>query len=194
MHRLICLSATYQQSSFADDAVVQGDADNTLFSRQTRRKLTAEELRDSLLKSTAQLDDTLGGMSTRELTSGRRTLYLRTVRSDRTTYQLLFDGADPTSIVEQRIDSIVAPQALWLLNDPFVLKLAGELNQRFTTESHSSVDRKLEQISLQVFGRSPTEREVEVISGYVARNGNSQASWTKVCHSLICSNEFMFID
>lgn len=194
MHRLICLSATYQQSSFADDAVVQGDADNTLFSRQTRRKLTAEELRDSLLKSTAQLDDTLGGMSTRELTSGRRTLYLRTVRSDRTTYQLLFDGADPTSIVEQRIDSIVAPQALWLLNDPFVLKLAGELNQRFTTESHSSVDRKLEQISLQLFGRSPTEREVEVISGYVARNGNSQASWTKVCHSLICSNEFMFID
>ncbi|WP_437193767.1 PSD1 and planctomycete cytochrome C domain-containing protein [Planctomicrobium sp. SH527] len=194
MHRMICMSAAYQQSSFSDDEGFQGDVDNNLFSRQTRRKLTAEELRDSLLLSTSQLDRTVGGMSTSDLASGRRTLYLRTIRSDRTTYQLLFDGADPTSIVEQRIDSIVAPQALWLLNDPFVLKQASELSKRFSAVDSSSIVQKLERFYLQLYGRTPTEGEMEAISNYITRNGDSQASWTKICHSLICSNEFMFID
>ena len=45
-----------------------------------------------------------------------------TIRSDRADYRSLFDAADPTGIVDKRIDSTVAPQALFLMNNPFALK------------------------------------------------------------------------
>ena len=44
----------------------------------------------------------MGGPSIRDLNTLRRTLYVMTIRSDRATYQFLFDAADPNAIVEKR--------------------------------------------------------------------------------------------
>ncbi|NBV86457.1 MAG: DUF1549 domain-containing protein, partial [Verrucomicrobia bacterium] len=118
LHRLILHSAAYQRSSTPEPAAREKDPDNRFFSHQNRHRLSAEELRDSLLRFAEKLDPKLGGKAEVDIQNPRRTLYLRTIRSDRSTFQALFDGADPASIVEKRVEATVAPQSLFLLNHP----------------------------------------------------------------------------
>ncbi len=126
MHRLIMLSATYQQSSRVDAEKLARDPENRLFGRMNRRRLDAEAIRDSLLAVAGRLDARRGGPAFAELAVPRRTLYLMSVRTGPSSsdFGRLFDRADPGSIVAQRGQSIVAPQALFFLNDPFVSDLA----------------------------------------------------------------------
>src|SRR5205814_2004159 len=119
MHRAIMLSATYQQSSIPDQATQKADPDNLLLGHMNRQRLESESIRDNLLSATGELDPTIFGPSIRDLNTKRRTFYVTTIRSDRATYQSLFDAADPTGIVEKRITSTVAPQSLFLLNNDF---------------------------------------------------------------------------
>lgn len=194
MHRLICTSSTYQQSAFPDATTLERDPDNLLFSRQVRRKLTAEELRDSLLAVTGELDLTLGGPAVPKLEVPRRTLYLRTVRSDRTSYQLLFDGADPTTIIEQRNESLVAPQALWLMNQPFLLERARRLSQRIQSRSDLDREGKLNVLFEELYARTIQPAEIAVLSRFLEQEDDSAGSWETLCHILLCSNEFIFLD
>ncbi|HET6424773.1 MAG TPA: PSD1 and planctomycete cytochrome C domain-containing protein, partial [Planctomycetaceae bacterium] len=60
LHRLIVATAAYQRSSQTRDAQAERDADNRWLARFSRRRLTAEELRDSLLAVSGQLDVTFG--------------------------------------------------------------------------------------------------------------------------------------
>ena len=62
-----------------------------------RRRLEAEALRDRVLAVSGRLDRTMGGPAVRDFASPRRTLYLMTIRSDRSGYGPLFDTADPTA-------------------------------------------------------------------------------------------------
>ena len=194
LHRLICTSATYQQSCQADAAAWQADPDNRLFSRASRRKLSAEELRNALLVAGGRLDRQLGGPSMRELDSPRRTLYLTTVRSDRTSYQMLFDGADPSTIVERRNDSIVAPQSLWLLNQPLVLAQAQALAARMSREAPADVAGRVDWLARHLFARPATAAETALVTETIARAADPAKAWEQVCHALLCSNEFAFVD
>ncbi len=133
MHRLLLLSATYQQASDSEPDTFKSDPDNLLLGRMNRRRLEAEALRDSVLAVSGRLDRTAGGPAVRDFAAPRRTLYLTTIRSDRSGFGPLFDTADPTAPVEKRTISTVAPQALFLLNHPFMLAAdagAGEANPR----------------------------------------------------------------
>ena len=121
MHRDIMLSSAYQQSSNPAPATGAADPGNQLFGRMNRRRLEAEAIRDSLLAVSGQLDRTMGGPAVRDFANTRRTLYLMTIRSDRSSFGPLFDAADSTAIVDKRTVSTVAPQALFLLNNPFVI-------------------------------------------------------------------------
>jgi hypothetical protein len=100
MHKAIMLSAVYQQSSVPDPATLKEDPDNLLFGRMNRRRLESEAIRDSLMAAAGKLNLDLGGPSVRDFNTPRRTLYVMTIRSDRATYQSMFDAADPTAIVE----------------------------------------------------------------------------------------------
>src|SRR5207249_6991297 len=55
LHRMLLLSATYQQSSDADAATLKSDPDNKLLSRMNRQRLDFEALRDTLLASAGKL-------------------------------------------------------------------------------------------------------------------------------------------
>src|SRR5262249_50048711 len=118
MHRLIMLSAVYQQSSTPPAETLKADPDNRLFGRMTRQRLAAEAVRDNLLAVTGRLLGTMGGKATQDFANPRRTLYQMTVRSDRSGFGPLFDVADPTAPVDRRTISTVAPQALFLMNHP----------------------------------------------------------------------------
>jgi len=189
MHRLICNSAAYQQASSSADAA--RDPDNLLFGRQNRRRLEAEALRDAMLFTAGQLDLQQGGPSVRDLMAPRRTFYITTIRADRATYQMLFDAADPTSIVEKRTESTVAPQALWLLNHPFALAEANALARRakaFGLDDSGAV----RWLYNSLYGRPPSAQEVAI--GLRALASGNDASWDAYCQILFCANEFTYID
>jgi uncharacterized protein DUF1553/uncharacterized protein DUF1549/cytochrome c len=223
MHRLIMMSEVYQRSgecsvlsaqfSVADAANERAlssehwalstehlqrakavDPENTLLARFPRRRLSAEELRDAMLVAAGKLDRTLGGPSVKELDAPRRTLYVKTIRSERATYQMLFDGADPNTIVEKRTDSTVAPQALWLLNHPFALAQARALAESVAHEASPETDGRIAWLYERLFARPPQPEEIRTAGAAIARLGGNETAWEQLCQVLLCSNEFAYVD
>jgi hypothetical protein len=165
MHRLILLSSTYQQSSRASDAVAARDPDNRLCGRMSRRRLDAEAIRDSLFAVAGRLDTRRGGPA----------------------------RADPGSIVGQRGQSVVAPQALFFLNDPLVGDLARALAARVAREAPAGTEARIRRLYALALGRPPTPAEIHLGAGLLARPGNADA-WERYCHLLLCTNEFVYLD
>ncbi len=203
MHRQIMLSAAYQQSSEPDAASYKADPDNLLFGHVNRQRLEAEAIRDSLLADTGTLDLAIGGPSVPQLDNPRRTIYLRTIRSERSDYRTLFDAADPTGIADKRIDSTVAPQALFLLNNPFVLKKAAALTALVMKQGPADEPGKIDWLYRRLFSRPPQAQEVEIGSqlldgtrkeNVTAPRDAEQSAWEAYCQVLICSNEFVYVD
>lgn len=194
MHRLVCTSSAYQQASIPGETTLRLDPDNAFFTRQHRIKLTAEELRDTLLVAGGNLDRTVGGISVKDLQVPRRTLYFTAVRSDRSSFRMLFDGADPNTVVEARNDSVVAPQALWLLNHPFALEQASKLAQRLPVESKQDPAKGVTWLYHELFFRAPSPAEVNLAVQLIGGDQTTPASWETLCHALMCSNEFLFVD
>ena len=192
MHRLIMTSQAYQRS--VENPGSKADPENLLLSRQNRRRLSAEELRDAMLAITGTLDETRGGPSVPGISNLRRTLYVTTIRSDRSSYQMLFDGADPNTIVENRNDSIVAPQALWLINHPLALDQAKALSARMQRETGSDTPRRIEWLYNHLFNRTPSVAEAGLLQQLLAVSSNRALGWEQVCHALLCSNEFAYVD
>ncbi|HEV3122617.1 MAG TPA: DUF1553 domain-containing protein, partial [Isosphaeraceae bacterium] len=196
MHRRIMLSSVYQQSSYPSAECVHLDPDNRLLGRTTRRRLEAEALRDSLLFASGRLAQTEGGPAFRALGDPRRTLYLMTIRSDRSSYGPLFDAADPAAIVDQRTQSTVAPQALFLLNNPMSLEAARALAKRILDSPAANTRARIDQLYECLFARLPSEQELSLAMQALDCVGPDRAldDWTAYCQVLLCTNEFMYID
>lgn len=196
MHRLIMLSSTYQQSSGPSTAGLEADPENRLLWRVNRRRLEAEAIRDSLLAVTGRLDATSGGPGFQDANSPRRSLYLMAVRTGAKTadFGSLFDAPDCSGIVERRTESIVAPQALFLLNNPLMTELATGLAERVAREAPEGNDRKrIERLYEIALGRLPLEAEVEIGLRLLAEQ-QPPAAWISYCRLILCTNEFMFVD
>lgn len=211
LHRIIMLSSAYQQSSQGDPAAVKSDPDNRLFGRYNRQRMEAESIRDTLLAVSGNLDTTtaaVGGVATRDFNAPRRTLYVMTVRSDRSGYAPLFDTADPTSSVDRRVVSTVAPQALFLMNNPFVGLQAKALAKRAMSEGGKSDGEKIGWLYALLYSRPPVAAELRVGEAYLDRTRNAMLrtavagpapdresrAWEDYCRILLCSNELVFID
>ncbi|MEO6435762.1 MAG: DUF1549 and DUF1553 domain-containing protein, partial [Tepidisphaeraceae bacterium] len=209
MHRMMMLSATYRQSSEPPAEALKVDPGNELFGWMNRRKLEAEALRDALLFTAGQLDATPGGRATDNDTL-RRTLYVVTNRADRSNYRSLFDAADSGAIVEKRTDSIVAPQALFLMNHPFALERAKQLAERASREGGADDTAKIDWLYRTLFARPADAKETEIGLNFLAAKlpattqATTQATttpanpqnpaWQAYCQVLLCANEFMYVD
>jgi hypothetical protein len=186
MHRLIMNSAAYQASSRG------GNAENLFFARMNRRRLTAEEIRDSLLFASGQLDFTMGGPAINDLNTKRRTLYVMTIRSDRSNYRSLFDAPDAQVIAEKRIESTVAPQALFLLNSPFAVAQATALAERALKREGDDTQR-IKWLYEVLFTREPTQNDLK-LAAKVISDPDRAAAWARYCQVLLCANEFVYVD
>jgi len=164
------------------------DPDNRWLARMNARRLEAEPLRDAMLAVSGQLDRTPGGPATVDLMIRRRTLYVATTRFDRNNFSTLFDAANPEASVETRTGSTVAPQALFLLNNPFVLAEAKHLAARLNSMANDDPARVRLAFEL-VLARLPTEDELQLALSYIAAT-----SWDDYAHTLLCSNEFAYLD
>jgi hypothetical protein len=195
MHRLIMLSSAYQQSSESNAAGLAADPENRLLWRANRRRLEAEAIRDSLLTVAGRLDSTLSGPGFQEDAIPRRSLYQMAVRTGAkmADFGPLFDAPDCSGIVERRTESVVAPQALFLMNSPLVTDMAKALAERVYSDVSGGADRqRIERLYQITLGRLPTKAEVEIGLRLVAEQQPS--AWTGYCHLILCTNEFVFVD
>jgi hypothetical protein len=127
--RQIVLSEIYQQSTQGAAATQAVDPDNRLFGRANRRRLEAEAIRDTILQVSGRLSPERGGRHFPPTLSADfafatdatvRSVYLPYFRNALPELIAAFDPADPSTTTGRRDASTVAPQALFMLNHPFV--------------------------------------------------------------------------
>jgi hypothetical protein len=165
IHRHILLSQTFRQSSLGPPdekqlvTSLQKDPDNRLLWRMNARRLTFEEMRDSLLSVTGNLESTMGGKP-RPLFEGpfpwRRSLYGLIDRQYLSQTLRTFDFASPDLHAPQRNETTVPQQALFFLNHPMVLDAARSL-----AEKHPGLETraKIDALFRAALQRAPTEQE-----------------------------------
>src|SRR5205807_571719 len=155
-----------------------------LFGRMNRRRLEAEAIRDSLLAVAGRFDARRGGPAFMDVASSRRTLYLMGVRTGPSTsdFGRLFDRADPGAIVAERGESVVAPQALFLLNAPAVTAWARDLAARVVREAPADNEARIRHLYALVLGRPPTGAEFDLGRQLLAETGGT--SWERYCHMI----------
>src|SRR5262249_27275016 len=129
----------------------------------------------------------------RDLATPRRTVYLQTVRSDRSGYLPLFDSADSTALVDKRSESTVAPQALFLLNHPFALAQGKALARRVLGGDKDDEGR-VRRAYLLLYGRPPSEKETAIGLAFLKEAGAGAKAWEEYAQVLLCANEFLYAD
>ena len=220
MHRLILLSNTYQQSTLVSSEAATADPDNRLWSRFPVRRLAAEEIRDSLLFVSGQLDTTMGGsllkvknrgylfdhtsIDTTDYNSPRRSLYLPVIRNNVFEMFQLLDFPDPAVPTGDRATTTVAPQALMMMNSDFVMQAADALAGRVLTKESSDSER-VKAIYVTCLGREPSDEEIsqdlQLIQDTLqtfstdARSDKDRltAAWSVACQVVLASSEFVYL-
>ncbi|HET9372118.1 MAG TPA: PSD1 and planctomycete cytochrome C domain-containing protein [Vicinamibacterales bacterium] len=159
LHREMLLSATYQLSADHDQKSFDVDSGNRLYWRANRRRMTAEQIRDSVLSVAGVLDTKLGGPS-EPLTPlyTRRTLYGRISRYRLDEFLQLFDFPSPNLSAEKRFSTNVPLQRLFFMNSDFMQQHAEKLAARVANEAND--DARIQKVYKILFGRAPTAAEV----------------------------------
>ena len=162
LHRQIMLSSVYRQSSDAPELTIKKDPENKLFGRMNRRRLEFEPLRDTLLSLSGSLDASVGGRPVPALftSNTRRTLYTFVDRQDIPGVLRTFDFADPGAHSPQRSVTTVPQQALFLMNNPFVLQQVKALLARPVVAGTADPKLKLKALFREVYGRAPSTVEL----------------------------------
>jgi hypothetical protein len=167
LHRRIMLSTVYQLSARDDAANMAKDAGNRYYWRANRARMSAEQIRDSVLFVSGTLDGRIGGPS-EELTpaSTRRTIYGRVSRYKLEPYLQLFDFPAATISAEQRFATSVPLQRLFFMNSEFMQqqaeRIAGKVREE--PDNRSRVTRAYRMI----FGRAPSEAELAMALEYLS--------------------------
>jgi len=192
LEREILLSSVYRESSNSREDVYTADPDNKLLAVYPRRRMDAEEIRDSLLLASGTLNDTVGGLSVfpplpKGLGKGengftglplwtvskdskdwnRRSLYVFTRRS--VAYPLLsnFDMASSQQVHSKREVTTTALQALTLYNDDQVFQWSQDLAGRVMREAGDRPDKQIERLYQILFAREPDRFEKSTLKAFL---------------------------
>jgi hypothetical protein len=234
LHRLILASNTYQMASLhPDEMTAQSlDPENRLLWKFRRTRLEAEQIRDAILSVSGRLDESLGGktvpLRNRQFVFDhtsidhtkydglRRALYLPVIRNNLYSLFQQFDFPDPTMPTGDRSATVVAPQALFLMNSEFVMDSSDALAAILMNQTADNAV-KVQMAYQRVLGRPATDSEIRRVLGFIAElapetlaadnetaqqeslttgpAGSSKAlqAWSIVCQSLFASNEFCYV-
>jgi mono/diheme cytochrome c family protein len=196
LHRAILLSRAYQQQSHDRPECLRVDPENRLLWKVNRQRLDFEATRDALLAVAGRLNRTVGGPSVRDITAPlatRRTLYGYLDRLNVPGLYRTFDFPSPDATSPQRDATTVAPQALFLMNNPFVIECARHLVRRPDVTGVSDVAGKVARLYRLVYGRPPSPEEMGLASEYLG-TAPSPVAWERYGQALLLANEFAFID
>ncbi len=220
MHRFIMSSRAYRMTSKATAAGQTRDPNNDLFWRFDMRRLTAEEIRDSVLAVNATLNRQMFGPSIytklpREVleTSSRpdqawgksppdqqdrRSIYVFVKRSLRESFLETFDQADTDSSCAERFVTNVPTQTLTMLNSAFLNEESGVLADHLLQQS-KDLDEQIRSALQGALARPPLAEEVERNVAFVRRMRadfglDERESLRLFSLSLYNLNEFLFLD
>jgi len=205
LHRRILLSRAWQRASATPSSA---DPENRWLSHFNRRRLTAEELRDSLLSVSQQLDLSPGeghpfppeatwtfsqhAPFTAQYETNRRSAFLMVQRQRRHPFLALFDGADPNASTAARQTTTVPTQALYFMNDPFFQQQA---TGAVTLWLDLPAEQRIGTCFQRIFQRDPTADERARVDRFLADYpGEPGERWAALARVLLASNEFLHVD
>jgi hypothetical protein len=206
LHRLIMTSATYRQSALhpGSEAARRNDPNNRWLWRMGVRRLDADQIRDTLLAVSGELDASQGGPSV-DATIPRRTVYTKLVRYSPEPLLQAFDAPDGFVSIPQRDTTTTVTQALQLQNGSWALGRAEMLARRLATRDAPAL---INQAYRLVLGRSPeaaetraalrflTEQPTRIDATGPAPGGRTARDQAVIdlCHVLLNANEVIYID
>jgi Protein of unknown function (DUF1553)/Protein of unknown function (DUF1549) len=205
LHRLIMLSATYQQTSDDRSDAGLADPDNRLVWRMNRQRLDFEAARDALLCVAGQLDKTIGGRPveiTKQPFPHRRSVYSYIDRQNLPGLFRTFDFASPDTTNPQRFQTTVPQQALFLMNSPFIIEQAKALVTAAQFQQEQAYEEQVQELYGRLFARRAEPAEVDAALRYVTlqftqpreESANALSPWAKYAQVLLETNEFVFVD
>ncbi|MBW3623514.1 MAG: DUF1553 domain-containing protein [Armatimonadetes bacterium] len=224
LHRTIMLSSAYQMGTAHDAKAELADPENRLLWRMPRRRLEAEPFRDAILAVSGKLDRTRGGSlldtpnndyvtndqsrDAARYESARRSIYLPIIRNALYDFFQAFDVGDPSTVNARRATTTVAPQALFVMNSPFVVEQSKAFASGLLAQAKLEDEGRVREAYRRALGRSPEPPEVARALDYLKRYETALArvepgskpeerklqAWSSVCQILFASNEFIYIN
>jgi hypothetical protein len=187
LHREIMLSAAYRQSSNPSATAERVDPTNRLLWRMNPRRMDVESFRDSILRATETLHDTLYGPSADLDAVGnlRRTVYGKVSRARLHTVFGLYDLPDPNQHSPGRDVTVTPLQQLFVLNSSFLQDQAAALAR--LVKSGPDERAVVRDLYRRVLAREPDAAEVDLALTYL--RGNSVPLFAQ---ALLATNEFIF--
>ncbi len=202
MQRLMMTSSAYRQSSKVASIHEAKDPDNVLLSRMSIRRMGAEVLNDTMLLVSGRLDETRYGVPAPVQVRGdglvtpvatdkgwRRSIYVQQRRSNIPTILDNFDFPAMTPNCVDRVDSTVATQALHLMNNGMVDDLADSFAKRVAQEAGGDPKQQVEKLYWMALSRPPDDEERRL-----SMEGLAKLSLGRLCHTMLNSAAFLFID
>ena len=201
LHREIVLSATYRQSSAANEKARSVDSEARLLWRFPPRRLDAEALRDAVLAVTGKLNETMGGPGFRLYRytvdnvatyyplenpgpeTYRRAVYHQWARSVKDDLMSTYDCPDSALPEPRRVQTTTPLQALSMMNSAFVLDQA-----RYFAARVQGSAAPVEEAYLLAFGRPPSAEESAEARTFLASN-----SLELFCRVLLNASEFSYV-
>jgi len=216
LHKLIMTSTVYRQSS---SAAAQHDSttgpETSLLATMPLRRLQSEIIRDSILAVSGRLDLTPGGPSIMitnpvdglsreeqnpEPTSHlRRSLYLFARRVYPLKFMEVFDSPIMPINCTQRMTSTSVLQSFTQLNDSFMLENAAAAAGRVRAQAGESITEQVRSAFRIILSRNPHQKEVQRCTQFLESqdklySDTGNQSLTDLCHMLLCTNEFLYIN
>jgi hypothetical protein len=187
LHREIVTSATYRQASHPRQAGLQADAANSLLWRMNPRRLDVEAYRDTLLRVSGRLSETMYGPSD-DLQSPRnlrRTVYGRVSRGRMSPLLRNYDFPDPMQTAGGREMTTTPLQQLFVMNSTFIHDAAAELAEAVAPEPNDYA--RVQVLFRKILGRDPTPKELDLAVEFL--QGGTIAQYAQV---LLSTNEEIF--
>ncbi len=221
MHRAIVLSSAYRMSSRGSEISLARDPSNRWFWRFPMRRLTAEEVRDSILSVAGTLNLKAGGPPVyppipSEVMAGqsvpgqgwpvspqseasRRSVFVHVKRSLLVPILATHDAADTDLSCPVRYTTTVPTQALGLLNGSFANEQAARFAERLKREAPDCLESQVRLALKLTTGRNPENVEVTKDVAFVKRiaaEGGLDAARALAQYGLLClnTNAFLYLD
>lgn len=198
--RTIVSTRAYQQRSAVseDKNLAELDPENRLYHRGKLKRLEIEEIRDSVLAVSGELELRMRGRSGELWDTDytrRRAVYGYINRFNVDPVLRAFDFPSPSRSQESRTESIVAPQALFTMNSPFVIDQSLALIERLDFQVGTTREQRIDAIFQAILNRPADEVEHERVNRFAdIEKGRKVSPWPLVAQSLFMSNEFLYVD
>jgi len=207
MHRLIMTSKVYRQSSQWRTDGGELDSDSRLLWRFPPRRLSAEEIRDTMLSVSGNLDKSMGGpgyrlyhfmrdnVSTYEpldhhnSETYRRAVYHQNARASVVDLMTDFDQADCTLSTPRRVQTTTPLQALTMMNHQFTLDMAESMAQMVQADGEKAATARVIKVFMAAYQRLPTQDEIDVSLDLMQNHG-----LRALCRAILNSSEFIYLD